>query len=324
MRRLRIAGAAIVVALTAAAAPASKGTGALNATQLTPPAPAGEFEIVTTFPTAGATENLTQGGDGAIYVTGMDDKVVWRVKPDGMAGSVEKFATIPGVAGVVGVATSDNGLVITAFAKPFRVAPAGGGPPQIDLSDVGPEVIVIDKTGAIVATIPGHRGQAFNGIARADTGVYLIADSNAATIWRVDIARQQIESWLTDEDLAPGGAAPIGANGIKVRNGYVYVGVTGRGIIYRIPIDGDGRPQDALTKVSEGIRPDDFDVARDGTIYLMSGMTMYRISPSGETIKMLDNVPGGAATMVSSDGKWVYWPTRGGTLPQRLLRTAIE
>jgi sugar lactone lactonase YvrE len=253
----------------------------------------------------------------------MDDKVVWRVTSDGMVGSVEKFATIPGVAAVVGVAPNGNGLVVTAFAKPFRVAPAGGGSPQINFSDVGPEVIAIDRTGAITATIPGQMGQAFNGIARVDDGVYLIADSNAATIWRVDIARKRIEPWLKDEALAPGGAAPIGANGIKVRNGYVYISVSGRSMIYRIAIDGDGHPQDALANVSEGVRPDDFDVAKDGTIYLSSGMTMYRISPSGQAIKMLDNVPGGAATMVSGDGKWVYWPTRGGTMPQRLLRTPI-
>lgn len=292
--------------------------------QQTPEVPAGEYETYATFPSSGATENITQGGDGAIYVTGMDDKVVWRVTSDGMVGSVEKFATIPGVAAVVGVAPNENGLVVTAFAKRFRVAPAGGGPPQINFSDAGPEVIALDKTGAITATIPGQMGQAFNGIARVANGVYLIADSNAATIWRVDIARKQIEPWLKDDALAPGGAAPIGANGIKVRNGYVYIGVSGRSMIYRIAIDGDGHPQDALTNVSEGVRPDDFDVAKDGTIYLSSGMTMYKISPSGEAIKMLDNVPGGAATMVSGDGKWVYWPTRGGTMPQRLLRTPVK
>ena len=127
-------------------------------------APVGEYETYATFPTSGATENITQGADGAIYVTGMDDKVVWRVTSDGMVSSVERFATIPGVAAVVGVAPDDNGLVVTAFAKPFRLPPAGGGPPQINLSDVGPEVIVIDKTGAITATIPGQKGQAFNGI----------------------------------------------------------------------------------------------------------------------------------------------------------------
>jgi len=292
--------------------------------QQAPVAPAGEYETYATFPTAGATENITQGGDGAIYVTGMDDKVVWRVTSDGMVSSVERFAAIPGVAAVVGVAPDDNGLVVTAFAKPFRLPPAGGGPPQINFSDVGSEVIVINKTGAITATIPGQKGQAFNGIARAANGVYLIADSNASTIWRLDLARKQIEPWLEDEALAPGGAAPIGANGIKVRNGYVYIGVSGRSMIYRIPIDGDGRPQDALTQVSEGIRPDDFDIATDGTIYLSNGMTMYKILPSGQAIKMLDNVPGGAATMVSSDGKWVYWPTRGGTMPQRLLRTPVK
>jgi hypothetical protein len=292
--------------------------------QQAPVVPAGEYETYATFPTSGATENITQGGDGAIYVTGMDDKVVWRVTSDGMVGSVEKFATIPGVAAVVGIAPNESGLVVTAFAKPFRLPPAGGGPPQINFSDVGSEVIVIDKTGAITATIPGKMGHAFNGIARAANGVYLIADSNAATIWRVDLARKQIEPWLEDEALSPGGAAPIGANGIKVRNGYVYIGVSGRSMIYRIAIDGDGHPQDALTQVSEGIRPDDFDVAKDGTVYLSSGMALYKVLPSGQAIKMLDNVPGGAATMVSGDGQWVYWPTRGGTMPQRLLRAPVR
>ena len=283
-----------------------------------------EYETFATFPTSGGTENIVEGSDGAIYVTGIDDKVVWRVTPDGTVGSVATFATIPNVAAVVGIAPSADGVVITAFAKPFRLPPAGGGAPQINFADVAPEVIVLDKTGTITATVPGQKGNAFNGIARASNGVYLMADSNGSTIWRFDLAKKQIEPWLEDDLLAPPSGQPIGANGIKVRDGQVYVSLSGRSAIYRVGIDGGGRPQGSLVKVEEGVRPDDFDVAKDGSIYLASGMTLYRIARTGEVTKMLDNVPGGAATMVSADGRWVYWPTRGGTMPQRLLRAAIK
>jgi hypothetical protein len=119
------------------------------------------------------------------------------------------------------------------------------------------------------------------------------------------------------------GMVPIGANGIKVREGWVYVTVTGRNAIYRVQLGANGGPTGALTKFAEAFRPDDFHVGRDGTLYASSGMIMYEVSASGEVSKLLENVPGGAATLVSRDGKWLYWPTRGGTAPQRLLRTAI-
>lgn len=92
----------------------------------------GEFETVATFATAGATENITTGADGAVYVTGMDDRVVWRIATTGAAATPSKFASIPDVAAVVGIAPSGDGVVVTAFGKPFRKPAAAGGPPQID------------------------------------------------------------------------------------------------------------------------------------------------------------------------------------------------
>jgi len=49
-----------------------------------------------------------------------------------------------------------------------------------------------------------------------------------------------------------------------------------------------------------------------------------KVSPAGEVTKFLDNVPNGASTWVTKDGKWLYWPTRGGDAPQRLLRVALK
>ncbi len=49
------------------------------------------------------------------------------------------------------------------------------------------------------------------------------------------------------------------------------------------------------------------------------GMSRFHIGMS-----FLDNVPNGASTWVTKDGKWLYWPTRGGDAPQRLLRVALK
>ena len=299
-------------------------------------APARTVETVATLPWAGTTESLCETPDGSIYITGMDDKVIWKVSP---GGRLEKFADFPALGAVIGVAASRDGLVITAVTRPLRrPGPSRGQPPTAggtagappsepprDLSDLGAQVMVLDKSGAATAIIPGQKGL-LNGIAPAGRGLYVIADSTASTIWQLDPARKRLEPWLKDDALAPAGTFPIGANGIKVHNGWVYVSVSGRDAIYRMQIGTDGRAKGALRMFAHapGLFPDDFDIAKDGAIYLSTGMTMYKIAPSGEVSKFLENVPNGAAALVSRDGKWLYWSTRGGTAPQRLLRVALR
>jgi sugar lactone lactonase YvrE len=285
-----------------------------------------KVETFATFPSAAGTENICQTADGSIYVTGIDERILWKISP---AGGVEKFTSVPYMNSLLGVVPSENGFVLTAFGKSSRPpAPATPGAaqagPQINFSDVDPQILVLDKTGKLAAVIPGKKGEAFNGVARAGDGWYLAADSNAASLWRIDPAKKQIELWLKDDQLAPSGPLPIGANGIKVHDGWVYVSVTASSNIYRVQIGPDGKPQGGLQVFAKGIRADDFDIAKDGSIYAPSGTTMYKISPTGEVSKFLENVPGGPAALISRDGKYVYWPTRGGKDPQRLLRAPIS
>jgi hypothetical protein len=49
-----------------------------------------------------------------------------------------------------------------------------------------------------------------------------------------------------------------------------------------------------------------------------------KISPTGEISKFLDNVPNGASSWVTKDGKWLYWATRIGDPQLRLLRVEIQ
>lgn len=268
-------------------------------------------ETVATFDSPGATENICQAADGSIYVTGMDDRIVWKISPN--ATAPEKFATLTSHAVVLGVAPTEDGVVVTATERPFRRPGQAGN----DFSDVGPQVIVLDKTGKVTATIPGQKGQFFNGITPAGNGRYLIADTNAATVWQINLAKKQLEVWFKSDTIA-------GANGIKVHNGWVYFSDGSRGPkgIQRIQME-NGQPKGMPISVGKDARADDFDVAKDGTIYFPSGTTITKVSPSGEVSRLRENIQGGPAALVSRDGKWLYWPTRGGEGPQKLLRTAI-
>ncbi|MGD0965820.1 MAG: hypothetical protein ABSA57_18185 [Candidatus Acidiferrales bacterium] len=288
-----------------------------------------KIETVGTIPSSGYTEGLCQTADGTVYVTGIDEQVFWKVRPN---GQVEKFASTP--AHIMVPLVTKDGFIATARKKAAPRTPLAGGigvepgsAVHIDFSvDVGTEILVIDKTGKVTDTVPGPKGSYFNGIAYAGHGFYVIADSGSPIIWRLDLAKKQIESWLKDDQLSsPVDARPnnIAGNGIKVHDGWVYVAVTSRNAIYRVQMDSKGRPRGPLTIFAQGFRPDDFDIAKDGTIYLPSGTSLFKISPTGEVSKFLDGAGLSAATRISLDGKWVYWPTRGGTEPQRLLRVAI-
>ena len=288
-----------------------------------------KIETVGTIPSSGYTEGLCQTADGTVYVTGIDEQVFWKVRPN---GQVEKFASTP--AHIMVPLVTKDGFIATARKKAAPRTPLAGGigvepgsAVHIDFSvDVGTEILVIDKTGKVTDTVPGPKGSYFNGIAYAGHGFYVIADSGSPIIWRLDLAKKQIESWLKDDQLSsPVDARPnnIAGNGIKVHDGWVYVAVTSRNAIYRVQTDSKGRPRGPLTIFAQGFRPDDFDIAKDGTIYLPSGTSLFKISPTREVSKFLDGAGLSAATRISLDGKWVYWPTRGGTEPQRLLRVAI-
>ena len=118
--------------------------------QLTP-ALNNKVETVTTLPALGNTENIGQGPDGSIYITGMADRILWKVSPN---GHVENFFSVPSLAAFLGVATNKNEIVLGVFQRPFRrPAPAGsqGGAPTIDMSNVGSQILVLDKAGKLVS-----------------------------------------------------------------------------------------------------------------------------------------------------------------------------
>src|SRR5205085_2308760 len=71
------------------------------------------IETVVTIPAEpyGRPENITEGPDGAIYVTALFDRIVWKIKN----GKAEKFFTAANYEAVSGVAGTNDELVISVF-----------------------------------------------------------------------------------------------------------------------------------------------------------------------------------------------------------------
>src|SRR5277367_5124608 len=64
------------------------------------PAMNSKIETVATLTAPGGAENIGQGPDGSFYVTGLADRILWKISPN---GQVDKFFTSPAFTAFLGV-----------------------------------------------------------------------------------------------------------------------------------------------------------------------------------------------------------------------------
>jgi hypothetical protein len=272
-----------------------------------------KVETVLTLPqeTNGQTENITEGPDGSIYVTAAFDRILWKIKD----GKAQKFFSSPSHAAISGVAWDKDELVVAALQKP-PFAPRVEGQRGFALNrDIGSQALVVDKSGTVKATIAAHDPQQFfNGLARAGDHWYLITDTASSQVLSLDTKAKTISTWLQDPQLR--------TNGIKVNKGWVYL--TSADKIYRVEIGPDRTPKGGAVLFAQGAPTDDFGVAPDGTLYLPSGKTIVRVTPSGQSSVFLDEIEteNSPAAWVTRDGKWLYWTERAG--PAKVKRVALK
>lgn len=275
-----------------------------------------------TLPSAAATENICEQADGSIFVTLIDDKKLLKVATD---GKVSEFASVPTAANMLGVGCGESEVALVVFNKTFRGAPnpSGQGNLPANFSDNDAHVMIYDLSGKLKADIPTEKGMGFNGFAYGGQGMYYAGDSGSGTIYRVDGATKKIEVWFRDAKYGPNAGNAIGINGVRVKNNWVYFAGASQNGIYKIQMGPDGKAQGAPQIVEQGIRADDFDVGNDGSVYFPAGTILFRALPTGQVTVMADPIQGGPSAVVTRDGKWVAWPTRGGTAPQRVVRVPI-
>lgn len=204
-------------------------------------------ETLASYPEGYFLENIVVDVDGTLYITENQNGQIIRRRPDGGA---DVFAQLD--VGMAGVALDMDGTL-------FATGHGENGEQYIfEFTDDGTPVyeLVVPEAGFL------------NGLALLRPGVFLIADSEASTLWQFDSATQAVTPWLAHETLAPNPEAPEipAANGIKLYDGAVYVSNSGQASVIRVPILADGMAGEPEV-VFSNIVLDDFAFSATGDLY---------------------------------------------------------
>jgi sugar lactone lactonase YvrE len=162
-----------------------------------------------------------------------------------------------------------------------------------------------------------------NAIAFADVGdVMYITDSASGQVWRSEwegwVGWHMAELWLADPLLEGTGALPfpfpVGANGIAVDDGVVYVGVTEKSHVVGIPVEPDGSAGVPFVHLElSGISIDGIGITDDGDFVVADppANTIWIIGEDGVPAVLADaddGISGPTSVHVdgSRDGQPVY------------------
>lgn len=142
-------------------------------------------------------------------------------------------------------------------------------------------------------------------------GFIYVADSLLSTIWRVSVTDGAVEAWTAGSQLAPDGG--LGANGLKLHDGAVWVTNTQLGTLMRIPIrhGGSAGPIETLAAGLPGI--DDFAFTGPGKhapvlAAINRSSTVVRIAGDGSKRTVLtatDGLSNPSAVAIQGHTVWV-------------------
>ncbi|POX64616.1 hypothetical protein C3492_06215 [Streptomyces sp. Ru62] len=237
-------------------------------------------------------ENITLEPGGSAVVTFAYSRQVARVTPDGRvhvlarlpeppAGSVTPALTSPFLGGIV---RTHDGTLYFLYATGskdltglWRLRP-GGTPHRIAAlpADGLPNGLALDE----------------------QAGLLYAADSVLGTVWRVPLTGGTATAWSTAPELAADGF--LGANGIKVHHGAVWVSNLDRGTVLRIPVTRHGAAGPVSTRATGLVDIDDFAFTGRGDTLLAA------INKDNEVARV---EPGGRHTVVLTAADGLEGPT---------------
>ena len=200
-------------------------------------------------------ENLALEPGGSADVTFAEAAQVARVS---LAGQVRILAQLPEPTG--GAACPVFGPLLGAPALTAGIVRDRAGSLYVTLCTGSPNLQGIwrvspNGSARRIAALPP--GGFPNGMALDDRHDLLyVADSLLSVVWRVSIADGTVSAWASGPQLAPNGG--LGANGLKLHDGAVWISNTQLGTLLRIPIraDGSAGPIETIASGLAGI--DDF------------------------------------------------------------------
>ncbi|KAF9698377.1 hypothetical protein EKO04_003789 [Ascochyta lentis] len=263
-------------------------------------------------------ENIAAMHNGSLLVSVLGRPEVHIVDPSITPSSASLVASIPSVNAILGITElSKNMFAVAAGNVTPANAPVLGSFSiwSIDMTHKH-EPAKVNK----LADTP-HLSM-INGLTALDSRTLLLADSWAGDIASLDIRTGETAVWLGDETTASNFSAPglpLGVNGIKFHNGYVYYTNTVRNSLNRIRVSSKGTAVGGVQVLAQGEAiavPDDFAVLKDGSVVQGRPMSdeLVRVGSDGKVVVIakVEGVTAVAMGRSEKDKKTAYLSSMGG------------
>jgi sugar lactone lactonase YvrE len=261
-----------------------------------------DFRVVATWPAGSFVENLAIDSAGEVFVSLYSDSRVDRYDP--ASGITAPFAHLP--APVMGLAFDAQGS-LWATGGPFRKGPG--------------YIWKIAADGSVQHWADLPDALFMNGCTLHPDGRTLLAcESLTGRILAIDLRHpNRCAAWLTDDRLKPAHPTFPGANGIKIRDGWAWISVSGRRLILRAPVQTDGSPGPIETAATRVVA-DDFAFGVSGSLYIATHpeQTVVRLDPSGARVTVAGPDQGAVGSTACAfgcgraDANALYVTTNGG------------
>jgi sugar lactone lactonase YvrE len=259
-------------------------------------------KTVAEFPAPSFVENIAVAPDGTLYVSSLEEGIVYRIAND---GNPKVFAKLPVVAGLSWL---DQDTLIAASTVPSA-----------------PGIYRLRAGGQAELLVAIPEGKLLNGLIHLSGSRYLVADSYESCIREINISTKMTRVWLKDPTLAHA-ADPFhpvpkfpGVNGIKRFGDTLYASSTEQQKLVAIALDRDLNPGETRVFMTL-INIDDFAFDIDGNLYGATHVynSVVRISPDRRITLIAtfeQGVAGSTAVAfgrTASDSNSIYVTTNGG------------
>jgi sugar lactone lactonase YvrE len=263
-----------------------------------------EATTVATWRAPAFLENLAVDAEGAVFVTVYSHKRVDRYDP--ATGATTTFAEVP--APPMGLAFDAGGVLWMTGGTLYE----------------GPGFIWrVERSGAVRQWCELPDATFMNGCTMHPNGRTLLAcESSSGHILAIDLGRPgRWDVWLQGDRLRPIIPKWPGSNGIKIREGWAWISVSGRRLFVRVPIQADGSAG-AIGIAATRLGADDFAFGMSGSLYLTTHPehTLVRLDPSGARTTLAGPEQGMIGSMACAFGRApgdeqaLYVTTDGGFL----------
>ncbi|KAM3537125.1 hypothetical protein ARSEF1564_009953 [Beauveria bassiana] len=273
-------------------------------------------------------ENIALLQSGNLILSTFDHARVYAMDPNDEDPIPDILVQVPDSTATTGIAeVADNVFAISAGNLNRSTSSFESGSAKIALITLPGGCYGAAASVKVVAQLPD--AGLLNGMAvlPKHRDVVLSVDSKTGQVFRIDTKTGQVDIAFQDEHLTPGANPPptaIGVNGAKIFHGYLYVTNSQTMAVGRFKIDEYGNKSGEFELVASlalsnpDAVPDDFALAKDGTLYVaLPPTSLAKVTPDGQPSVFVNGSSAGAflyspsSAAFSFDEKTLFITTSG-------------